>query len=124
MCTFLLIANNASQNIADAHGNLPVHYAHVNNHTLTEQIASSARQLMNNTHSSDIHRFLESFGFVNRMDMIDTLTEIGDQMARSLRMAADEMTSDDDMFGYGTDNSLEDLDVDDGTVGSKQTQPE
>ncbi len=106
MCTFFLIDKGASTNITDLHGYLPIHYARINNHTMTEQIAESAHLHMTSTHSPDIKRFLESFGFVNQRDVFDAFQDISNHMSNSLNMATEDLASDDDP--YSTDHSVDD----------------
>jgi hypothetical protein len=113
MSTYLLVANGADQNLVDLEGHPPAYYAKQNNHLLTEQIVTLFEQQRATSHSPDIQRFLESFGFVSKLDMFDAFSDISARMARSLTTATEELTDEDDL-----DDVVPTGDVDDALLGS------
>ena len=108
MITFLLVAENSNLDLLDQDGKPPIYYARLNNHSITEQVASSAKQQLSQGHvQQDIRMFLESFGYVERVDFIDDLQKITRHMSSTLNIVTDELATSDtdftDLTDYGTD---------------------
>ena len=115
MITYLLVAEKAQLEVTDHFGKKPVDYARENNHTITEQVARCAVDEASDESlslmSPDIQLFLETFGYVERLDFLNDLRNITRHMSDSLNFVTDELTTSADSEGtdYNTDDPLSDL---------------
>ncbi len=110
MITYLLVAENASQDLLDFHQQSPVQLAAQNKHTITQQVISMVNQERDAVASTqpDIQLFLETFGYVERLDFLNDLRNIKQHMSASLNFVTDELTSAESTTDYGTDYLTDD----------------
>ena len=118
MITYLLLTAHARMDIYDLDGKLPVDSARANGHAITEQVANLAMQgKLEEEVPNDIQLFLETFGYVERLDFLQDLRNISRHMSNSLNLVTDELTSagesttDFDLTDNVTDDQLSDAHV-------------
>jgi hypothetical protein len=111
MITYLLVAENASLEVVDSAGKRPMDYARENHNTITEQVAAFSRQepagAPGNLTSPDIQLFLETFGYVERLDFLTDLRNIKQHINDSLNFVTDELSAESttDFTDYLTDEA-------------------
>jgi hypothetical protein len=120
MISFVLLAENARQDILDSNGKRPVDLAIENNHTITQQVINMSNQERNSLalqSTPDIQLFLETFGYVERLDFLNDLRNIKNHVSNSMNFVTDELTSAESTTDYGTDYL-----TDDGTMSESQAR--
>ena len=110
MITYLLVAARARLDIIDAEGKTAIEYARENKNTITEQVVMLASQgKLEEDVPNDIQLFLETFGYVERLDFLNDLRSISQHMSDSLNFVTDDLTSADSTTDYDvTDDQLSD----------------
>ena len=120
MITYGLIAENARQDLVDLQGLTPLDLTRENRHTITQQVISMINQELHvaPAHSTpDIQLFLETFGYVERLDFLNDLRNIKNHVSESLNFVTDELTSAESTTDYGTDYL-----TDDGAMSESQVR--